>query len=519
MRGLQAPTTNPCFEQVRLEPLDEFRWPRGHAQLVTVDGGQRQTGGQAGANLAVGQADAEHPTRRQGLDQPPAFGDQVQSIFGHHHAGHAGRSVLADTVPHDRCGGDAPLLPQAGESVFHDEDRDLSVGGLPERRGGVGRRIGIENHPMQVYVATGHQTFRQRVEDRAKARPLLPSLASHSQALGALAGETEHHARCLCLRRGAETDSRIAAPKQPRGRRRIVGGDYPPLRVRGATELQGIGDVGHGFRRSFEIVRQPATGRVERLRSLSREGEQQRALQCRPLDARRCLFEHDVGVGATDAEGTHASPQRRSVRLPFPQLGIDEHRAGGEIDFGVRVTIVDGRRDRPIFQHQHRLDETGDAGGRVQVADVRFDRTDGAKLLLVRGHAEGAGDTGDFDRVAEMGSGAVRLDVADGFRIDVRQQLRHSDRFGLTLDAWGGVPDLERPIVVDRRTTDDRTDAVARRQGIFEPFQHHDARSVALNRSLGQRVERPAVAVRRKNTFLDVDITDSMRGFYRHPAG
>ena len=64
-----------------------------------------------------------------------------------------------------------------------------------------------------------------------------------------------------------------------------------------------------------------------------------------------------------------------------------------------------------VLQHQHDLDQAGDPGGAEQVADVGLDAADSAKAGL--GHiAEGLAQGLQFNRVADHGSGAVRLHIA-----------------------------------------------------------------------------------------------------------
>ena len=77
-------------------------------------------------------------------------------------------------------------------------------------------------------------------------------------------------------------------------------------------------------------------------------------------------------------------------------------------------------RNRLVSKRQRRLDQPGDPCGCVQVSDVGLDRAEAQycfrpvfdrNALVKRRH---------LDRIAKLGGAPVRLDVADGVRIDAR---------------------------------------------------------------------------------------------------
>ena len=68
----------------------------------------------------------------------------------------------------------------------------------------------------------------------------------------------------------------------------------------------------------------------------------------------------------------------------------------------------------PVLERQHGLDQAGDAGRGVEVADVGLDRAEGAEAASASvAGAERLGQRRDLDRIAQRRAGAVRLDVAD----------------------------------------------------------------------------------------------------------
>ena len=147
------------------------------------------------------------------------------------------------------------------------------------------------------------------------------------------------------------------------------------------------------------------------------------------------------------------------------------------LELRIRRFEIDARGQDLVVQRQRRLDQAGDTGGDVEVADVRLDRADRAEAVLVgAAGAERLGQPGDLDRVAERGAGAVRLDVGDRRGIDAAEHLRHRDHLGLAVDARRGEADFRAAVVVERRALDDRVDRVAVLDGVAQPPEYHDAR-------------------------------------------
>ena len=89
-------------------------WSTGHTQLWAVVGGNTATAWQERRHLLFSGAHAEHASTGKVLHHAAALGHQLHGILQGEHAGQAGRSELADAVPHHRVGNDAPVHPQLG---------------------------------------------------------------------------------------------------------------------------------------------------------------------------------------------------------------------------------------------------------------------------------------------------------------------------------------------------------------------------------------------------------------------
>ena len=90
--------------------------------------------------------------------------------------------------------------------------------------------------------------------------------------------------------------------------------------------------------------------------------------------------------------------------------------------------------------------------------------------------AEHLGERRDFDRIAELRTGPVRLDVADRLGVDPGCGLCHGDDLGLAMDARRGVAHLLRAVIVGGGAAYDRVDVVAVAQRLLEALEYDDLR-------------------------------------------
>ena len=144
----------------------------------------------------------------------------------------------------------------------------------------------------------------------------------------------------------------------------------------------------------------------------SRRHEQQLPRPRRPGSLkRRRFFDDDVGVGAADPERAHAGQTPAAGRFPRRQAGVDVERRRAEVDLRVGALVVQARRNQPMLQRQRRLDQPGDASRGIEMAQVRLERTDGARVRRERPECLAEGR--HLDRVTERGPRPVRFHVRD----------------------------------------------------------------------------------------------------------
>src|SRR4051812_30362146 len=111
----------------------------------------------------------------------------------------------------------------------------------------------------------------------------------------------------------------------------------------------------------------------------------------------------------------------------------------------------------------------------MQVTDVRFDGANRARTEPYA-RAEGAGEGAHFDRVTELSSGAVGLDVADALWRYLAGRERRSDHRLLSLHVRRGDADGV-PVVVHGRPADDGKNAIAVATRVIGSLEHHGARA------------------------------------------
>ena len=159
-------------------------------------------------------------------------------------------------------------------------------------------------------------------------------------------------------------------------------------------------------------------------------------------------------------------------RRQFHRFGQHPQSAVGEPKLFVLRVGEAGRRDHAMVQAQHDLDQTGDTGCALGVAEVALDRPDRAGRLAARTVRVRKGFR--LDHVAEEGSGAVCLEEVDllgrdpgglarrGHDLLLRPAVRRSDPVAAAVAVDRAALDHG----VDRQARGDRVlpDGAARRR-------------------------------------------------------
>ena len=213
------------------------------------------------------------------------------------------------------------------------------------------------------------------------------------------------------------------------------------------------------------------------------------------VGGRGVLREHDVRVGAAEAEAGHAGDRGARVARPRRLLGHDRQARGVEVDVGVGAGEVDGRRQLVVLHREHDLEQPGGARGGLEVSEVGLGRAEQRRGLARAAVAEYRAECVRLDRVAEDRARAVRLDVVDRGRIDAGVGVRVGEYLRLRFGVRGGHA-VGATVGIDRGTVDDGEDRVPVALRIAAALEHEEAAALGAADAVGVRGERLDPSVR-----------------------
>ncbi len=298
--------------------------------------------------------------------------------------------------------------------------------------------------------------------------------------------------------------------------------DHPCLAHREmfAADQQGACDIGQ--RRAIDVAAQPVAQRghapaqrVRRLRGQRDQCRRGRGLARARRGGARRFFQHDMRVGAAEAERADARTQRRGFVAARPRPAFAQCIERRAVDGDARVDpgeIVE-RRQRAMAERQQHLDHTGDTGGGFEVTDVGLDRTEPAeggaerRALALRKRVERLGQALEFDGVALRRPGAVQFDKAQRGDRYAGAFVRRDDDLGLR--ACAGIGEcVGLAAVVHGAALDDAVDRIAVGDRALQRLQQQECRAFAAHVAVGGVVERLARAGGREHPHLrERDVT------------
>ena len=165
-------------------------------------------------------------------------------------------------------------------------------------------------------------------------------------------------------------------------------------------------------------------------------------------------------IGASGAKGTESRPPRmRRGSFPVRQLSLDIERGVFEFNVGVKAFGMDGRYQLPMRHLQQDLGEPGNSGGRLQMADVRFHRTDGTVLSVCVRSAESLDQSCNFDGITQCGSCAVGFNGTDAGWLNTGPIDRLPYQFRLGIRIRNRIAGCLSPMI-DRACLDDPVNGV-----------------------------------------------------------
>ena len=203
---------------------------------------------------------------------------------------------------------------------------------------------------------------------------------------------------------------------------------------------------------------------------------------------RRVLFEKTVKVAAAETEGT--DPGTAWVgRMGDPGTGLRVEIEGTALgnDDVLGFLHLEGRRQDFVVQGEGCLDQPRRTGGGLGVADLRFDRAEGAPGAL--GFTEDLAQGLDLDGVTDLGAGAVRFDQFDRLRGDIPLLIGTTQR--LLLPGGTRFVDCRAAAVAGGAdTTDDGINAVTIAFGVGKAFENDNPETFTEGGAVTVRRER-----------------------------
>ena len=309
--------------------------------------------------------------------------------------------------------------------LFSEGDLDGEVGGLCDlcfahaRTGFVGAKF-VDQRPVRVLgqLAIGAQDARgERGIDIKQSTAHLPRLRTHA---GTDERQLRHRWGCAAgedlsaIGEGLKLFLRIGNAAGHEG------GSIVQVR---AALTEGVAKVEQrDVAMSGQVFGQLAGGRDERFLRACRDRQDSQwellgCLRCTGADGGRRLREDDVGVGATETERVDACDASIAVgKGATGSRNLDAEVRQRNLLAGVLEVQIRG--DVPVFEDQRCFDEPGDPRPGLEVADVRFDRSDQQWIRCRAFGGERIGESPDLDWVADRCSGAVRLHIPDVIGVD-----------------------------------------------------------------------------------------------------
>ena len=323
-------------------------------------------------------------------------------------------SIAAGSTPH--------AMPQPRQRVLDREERGLRERRLaqPRRRAPPSPARRIEHLP-QVEAQPRRRTSAHAVDRLAEDRLRLVEPRAHARVLRPLAGEEEgdrprpaaprrRHAPAPRPRSAADRVLRVPADHRAAVREGRRG---PPAGCRPRRP-----DPSSGCSRQVTGARRAVAALERRLRPAPTARRSCQRGRRRARRGRGRLLQHDVGVGAADAERADARAARRPSARQAPQRGRSRRTGWPRSRSSGSASRSGGSAAaRACSSASTVLIRPGDAGRGVQVADVRLHRAEGAEAAASRARRGRPGSSA----ATSIGSpsaraGAVGLDVADRLR-------------------------------------------------------------------------------------------------------
>ena len=176
------------------------------------------------------------------------------------------------------------------------------------------------------------------------------------------------------------------------------------------------------------------------------------------------------------------------------------------------------RRHQALVEHEHGLEQAGQAGNRLQVAEIAFHGPDEQGRAFRAQAGKHLADGPGFHGIAGGGAGAVRLHVAEVADIDVRGVVEGAQQRHLGVLVGEGDAD-GAAVGVDAGLVDDGVDVVAVGQGGVQGLEQQRHPALGPDIALGVGGEDLAAAVGGQHVGLGEAHEGQRAAQHVHAAG
>src|SRR2546423_9625935 len=142
-----------------------------------------------------------------------------------------------------------------------------------------------------------------------------------------------------------------------------------------------------------------------------------------------------MDVGSRDSERAHAGEADPLAGRPRCRLLGKPERYRLVVEYRMRAIGVQRFRYDPVPHRERRLEQPGQSGRGLDMADVGLDRPDDAWVVRRSALAHYLAQRGQFDAVADDGSRSLSLDIVDLPRGNAGVAIGRAQR----LDLAGGA--------------------------------------------------------------------------------
>jgi hypothetical protein len=237
------------------------------------------------------------------------------------------------------------------------------------------------------------------------------------------------------------------------------------------------------------------------------------------------FLQRDVEIGAAEAEGADAGPPRLGAGGdPGTRFGVEVERRPVEIDARARPVHANRRRQNLVLQSQDGLDEAGETGHGLGVADHRLDRahghggTGGTPVARAALAAKDLAQGGQLGGIADGGAGAVGLDQRHGGRREAGVLVGALEGPHLS----GGERGRQAAVLAVAgcaNALDDRVDPIAVALGVGQALEDDAGNALAQGNAVRRVVEGTRPSARRQGVrFGEAHVTERIVGDV-HAAG